>query len=134
MSKTIWKFPLDPRVDDEITVPGIITKICHVAADYSEAVKYDLGLLTRTEKVKAERVTVWVEFDKTPNMPRPGAPVPLAIVGTGHGVPEKLDHVGTAVMPSGLVWHLYMNTDYMRLCCGGGPQYGHAWSCPKCPD
>lgn len=19
-------------------------------------------------------------------------------------------------------------------CCGGGPQWGHAWSCPKCPD
>lgn len=19
-------------------------------------------------------------------------------------------------------------------CCGGGPQWGHAWGCPKCPD
>jgi hypothetical protein len=19
-------------------------------------------------------------------------------------------------------------------CCEGGPQWGHAWSCPKCPD
>lgn len=19
-------------------------------------------------------------------------------------------------------------------CCGGGPQWGHAWECPKCPD
>lgn len=19
-------------------------------------------------------------------------------------------------------------------CCDGGPQWGHAWNCPKCPD
>jgi hypothetical protein len=19
-------------------------------------------------------------------------------------------------------------------CCNGGPQWGHAWECPKCPD
>lgn len=21
-----------------------------------------------------------------------------------------------------------------QTCCAGGPQWGHAWECPKCPD
>jgi hypothetical protein len=21
-----------------------------------------------------------------------------------------------------------------QRCCAGGPQWGHAWDCPKCPD
>lgn len=24
--------------------------------------------------------------------------------------------------------------DTKPSCCGGGPQWGHAWTCPQCPD
>jgi hypothetical protein len=29
------------------------------------------------------------------------------VVGTGHPLPELADHVGTALAPNGLVWHLF---------------------------
>jgi hypothetical protein len=38
----------------------------------------------------------------------PLVPVDIEIVGTGHPMPRvMLDFVGTAVMPDGLVWHVY---------------------------
>lgn len=52
-----------------------------------------------------ERVQVWVELE-------PGEPTPitLQIFGTGHFIPEGLEHRGTAVYlikDTQLVWHVY---------------------------
>lgn len=34
------------------------------------------------------------------------------------------------------VWDLQAHENHHKKpsCCGGGPQWGHAWDCPKCPD
>lgn len=32
-------------------------------------------------------------------------------------------------IPTGKPW-----TEADEPCCDGGPQWGHAWSCPHCPD
>jgi hypothetical protein len=40
----------------------------------------------------------------------------------------------------GLLWRIMrdMNERLAKLenppCCAGGPQWGHAWNCPECPD
>jgi hypothetical protein len=36
-------------------------------------------------------------------------PIPwrLIVVGTGHPLPDLAEHVGTALAPGGLVWHLF---------------------------
>lgn len=37
-------------------------------------------------------------------------------------------------------WHDYILSHFVNVeelqqkCCNGGPQWGHAWDCPKCPD
>lgn len=28
---------------------------------------------------------------------------------------------------------IILDTPPRPSCCGGGPQWGHAWDCPKCP-
>lgn len=54
-------------------------------------------------------VDLWAEVDFVPDdrgTPKVGRI--FYIVGTGHRMPEgELDYIGTAVMPDGLVWHVY---------------------------
>jgi hypothetical protein len=46
----------------------------------------------------------------------PMVPVTIEIVGTGHPMPKAvLYFVGTAVMPDGLVWHVFERPDPMSV-------------------
>lgn len=49
--------------------------------------------------------TVWVEYE--PDGHEPHESLHLSFIGTGHGVPVDGRHVGSVVMPTGLVWHVY---------------------------
>lgn len=46
----------------------------------------------------------WVELDPFEVEPNPKK---LWVYGTGHHMPDRLEHVGTAHMSNGAVWHVY---------------------------
>lgn len=48
-------------------------------------------------------VEVWVQVDTD----LPDSPVRLIVTGTGHPAPDEGVHLGTALAPLGLVWHLW---------------------------
>lgn len=50
------------------------------------------------------RIDIWFE---TPSLPNDKALTHFRIVGTGHEFENGWNHVGTVVMSSGLVWHVY---------------------------
>jgi len=61
------------------------------------------GATVRHVDEQAGMLTLWAEVD-------PGEPSisrTLAIVGTGHRVPEEAQYIGSAVMTTGFVWHVY---------------------------
>jgi len=52
-------------------------------------------------------LTMWVEQDST----RPARNIVFNVYGTGYGIPNAYaTHVGTEIMESGLVWHVYVDT------------------------
>ena len=61
-------------------------------------------IATRNPRV----VEVWAEHDDDPTVHDPTQNV--IIVGTGHEWPPCAEWIGTALAPSGLVWHLLAAT------------------------
>lgn len=103
--KTVYKYQVQPGVTDGIEAAGLI-RVIHVAPDYSDTYKEDVSFglpITPEYTINSERVTFWAEVDTEINYK-----IPVYIVSTGHLVPPGNIHCGTAVMPSGLVWHLYI--------------------------
>ena len=83
--KTIWKFPINSS-RQLIDMPETHRILC---AD-----------------MQGDVPTVWAEVD-------PSSPIitkDLAVVGTGHEVPEGFAYVGTG-QARGFVWHIYVR-DY----------------------
>lgn len=52
-----------------------------------------------------DTVQVWTEEIGTES--HPVKPRDAVIVGTGHRVPEGMEHIGSTLAPMGLVWHVY---------------------------
>ena len=84
MSRTIWKFTLEPGVT---AIRGYTPIVRHVGVDPAA-----LDNLP----------TVWVELD-----PVGDDIVEVTFIGTGHPVPDNIGFVGSVVTPAGLVWHVY---------------------------
>lgn len=82
---TIYKFPMAPK----IAMPEG-AEILHVGAQGSEAM-------------------IWAKVD----LSRPMITREFSIYGTGFEIKseDNLKHLGTAVLPSGLVWHIFEKVD-----------------------
>lgn len=87
-------FKWDVEVDDVIHLIGT-GKVVHAASQFGDR----------------DRVQVWTEeeCDEQGRMKYP-ADRAVLIVGTGHAVPDLMEHVGSVIPLSAgghLVWHLY---------------------------
>ena len=83
--RTIWKWPLYETDVQELSVPAD-TRFFHVECQDRELMVWGLG---------------------DPNLGRRGRSI--AIVGTGNRAPtdDEARYIGTAHMPTGLVWHVF---------------------------
>lgn len=108
--KTIFKYTLDPGGDNTIVTAGM-GRILHVAPSYTPEFAKEFGVPDREKEVMAERVTIWCEVDTDREQF-----THFEIYGTGHPVKPARIYGGTAVMPSGLVWHVFVpSTDVQHL-------------------
>jgi hypothetical protein len=87
MARTIYKYPVVMSADYDVILPEA-HRVIHV--------DWQGGMGAGLEP------QMWVEVD-TDSAMRPFA---FAIVGTGHPVPDGMEHVGTWQEPP-FVWHLY---------------------------
>lgn len=85
MSRSIFRYkvPVDDAVHD---IPCGPSPIVHVEAREHEWVEF------------------WCEIDLAESDPSVRQ---FQVFGTGHLLPPNVRHVGTALAPYGLVWHLY---------------------------
>lgn len=81
--KTVWKYQF-ATVQDDVVIPAN-ARIVHVGE-------------------QGGKVTVWAEVVANPV--GVGYARYLVIVGTGHPIPDRWEHVGTVVQPP-WVWHVY---------------------------
>jgi hypothetical protein len=101
--KRIWKYTLEVTDEQEIEMPDVL-KFRHVAPIAASG--YLPNSSTWEERVRSERINVWAEVDACSELRKKK----FYVVGTGHSLPEVGIFVGTAVMPSGLVWHVFWET------------------------
>jgi len=92
--RSIWKYQLRITDAQKLEIPTGF-RIRHVAP---------APLLEWDKSPRDEMVNLWVEVD--PNAER--VPIIFYIVGTGHPLPPTGIYIGTAPMPSGLVWHVFL--------------------------
>lgn len=100
---TIHKLTLEPTDVTVIQTAGIV-KTLHVEPTYTEEfMNQGLGtVVSRRETIEAERINVWCLVN-TEVMQKTN----FYVVGTGHLVLPRKHYIGTAPMPSGLVWHVF---------------------------
>ncbi len=87
-TRTIWKFPLDIKDDQEVKVP------------YGGIVRH-VGLQQIPDR-PVNQLCMWVEVDPDAKIQTHG----VYVVGTGNPVPENVDFVGSVVADP-FVWHVY---------------------------
>ena len=108
--KTVYKYQLDPHEPNgKVSMAGLL-RVVHVApATVTNPFNYDIE--TKQQIVKDERINIWCEVDTAIY-----TFVPVYIIGTGNPIngPDWV-HCGTAVMPSGLVWHVYIPQICFRI-------------------
>lgn len=97
--RVVWKFPLDAEVTQFNLCEPVVR---HIGVDPAGP-----GTLP----------CAWIEHTRNPVTGMRGtermAIIYLTIVGTGHPIPDDTgDFVGTAVTPSGFVWHVYARKWY----------------------
>ena len=106
MARAIYKYQISP-LDDAIEAAYLL-RVIHVAPDYSEQYKqtsgWSLAQISEGSRIQEERMTFWAEV----GIGSPIRTIPINVIGTGVPIPQNNIHCGTAVMPSGLVWHLYI--------------------------
>lgn len=100
--KRIWKYTLEVTDEQEIEMPDVL-KFRHVAPTY-KAPDAPWGLVSQSPQ--NERINVWAEVNACSELRKKK----FYVVGTGHPLPEDGIFVGTAPMPSGLVWHVFWVT------------------------
>ena len=67
------------------------------------------GVIRHIATRRPNVVEVWAEHDDDPLADSPPN-VHLTVVGTGQEWPPKVEWIGTALAPGGLVWHLLAAT------------------------
>jgi len=85
--RTIWKYEIN--LATSFLVTDKLVRIVH------------LSPLNATD-----HMSVWCEVDADDRKPKQTSEI--VIVGTGMPIPVGFMHIKTVVMPSKLVWHLYM--------------------------
>jgi hypothetical protein len=88
--RTVWKYPL--HLDLFANKDALTT------------FKLPVGGKIRSVQMQAGCPTMWVEVVATDPMPE--ADVTIAIVGTGHEVPDNSFYLGTCI-DGMFVWHFY---------------------------
>ncbi|AAN02121.1 gp67 [Mycobacterium phage Barnyard] len=102
---TVYKYQLDPGAANRFRTKRLM-RVVHVAPSYSAEYERDTSLGVpddRETRIRAERINVWCLVDTSAEQISD-----FVIFGTGHPVTPNVQHVGTAVMPSGLIWHVFV--------------------------
>ncbi|AZS12605.1 hypothetical protein HWB99_gp069 [Mycobacterium phage DrLupo] len=103
--KTIYKYTLNPGEANRFRTKRLL-QVCHVAPVIDEEVRREMvqhGHPSREANIRAERINVWCLVD-----PSAEQISDFVIFGTGHPIEGDIVFCGTAVMASGLVWHLFV--------------------------
>lgn len=103
--KTVYKYTLNPGEANRFRTKQLLS-VLHVEPTYTEEFlsNKEFGVPgDRRGTIEAERVNVWcmVETDVEQISD-------FVIFGTGHPLEGDIVFCGTAVMPSGLVWHVFV--------------------------
>lgn len=89
MALTIWKYPLTPFSLQNLSMPAG-SRLLHVAEQDGS-------------------LCLWALVNPHPEVPK--VEIKVAVVGTGHPVPDEFDHLGTVLTFDGsLVWHVMVQT------------------------
>lgn len=105
MALTVFKYTLDPVEPEQDTKR--ILEILHVAPtlhpDFAKQIEFGMPA-DRKAQVMAEAINVWCKVDDEIDKSQ----FPFEVYGTGHRIPKGRIYGGTAVMLSGLVWHVFV--------------------------
>ena len=99
---------------------------------WNEAGAYAQGLRIEIEWLNGQRRLLQSENEQLKaRLAHSGVELQRAVAEERERCATALDHI---LREGGGTWGDWLRAGCSPPCCAGGPQWGHAWNCNKCPD